>query len=286
MKNDYSRTAEAVAFARAVEQVHPASQRILTDPFAAQFLRHPYYRLAAASRLLSWGALNFLAFWAPGGQEYLMLRARFVDDLAIRLAGEGLRQIVLLGAGLDSMALRIGPSLAEVTVYEVDHPATQALKRAGYARSGVPASVRFVAVDFEKDKVAPQLREAGFDPAQRSLIVWLGVTYYLTDKAMAQALEQIAELGGAGMCLVFDYILQEVVDGTSRNPDALEKARRVAQLGEPWIFGLKPEAVGEYLARFGFALVKDYEFTELHEQYCPRRARPMNYSRLAVCERT
>ncbi len=215
-----------------------------------------------------------------------MLRARFVDDLAIRLADAGLRQIVLLGAGLDSMALRIGAALPEVTVYEVDHPATQALKRDGYARSGVPKSVRFVAVDFEKDKVAPQLREAGFDPTQRSLIVWLGVTYYLTDKAMAQALEQIAELGGAGTRLVFDYILKEVADGSSRNLDALAKARRVAQLGEPWIFGLKPEEVGAYLAQFGFALVKDYEFTELHEQYCPRRARAMNYSRLVVCERT
>ncbi|HWQ33047.1 MAG TPA: class I SAM-dependent methyltransferase [Blastocatellia bacterium] len=284
MKNEYSRTAEAVAFARAVEQAYPAAQRILTDPYAAEFLRHPYYRLASASRLLSWGALNFLAFWAPGGQEYLMLRARFVDDLAIRLAGEGLRQIVLLGAGLDSMALRIGPALRQVTVYEVDHPATQALKREGYERIGVPDNLRFVAVDFEKDEPGARLRAAGFDPAQRSLIVWLGVTYYLTEQAMARALRQIAEFG-AGTCLVFDYILKEVVDGTSRNLDALDKARRVAWLGEPWIFGLEPERVGEYLAQFGFTLLEDYEFARLHQRYCPARRLPMNYSRLVVCER-
>jgi methyltransferase (TIGR00027 family) len=285
MKDEYSRTAEAVAFARAIEQVYPAAQRILTDPCAAEFLRLPYYRLAAASRTLSWSALAFLALWAPGGQEYLMLRARFVDDLATKLSSEGLRQIVLLGAGLDSLALRIQSALREVTVYEVDHPATQALKREGYARVGVPANVRFVTVDFEQDDLVASLRAAGFDPAQRSLIVWLGVTYYLTERAMARALGQIAELGGLGTQLVFDYILKDVIDGTSRNPDALEKARRVAQLGEPWIFGLEPQRVAEYLAQFGLALLEDYEFAELREQYCPTRRLPMNYSRLVVCER-
>ncbi|HZS07764.1 MAG TPA: SAM-dependent methyltransferase [Blastocatellia bacterium] len=285
MRQDYSRTAEAVALARAVEQARPPSRRILDDPFAAHFLKNRWYRVIARSRMLSRLMLRFLDRWAPGGQEYLMLRARFVDDLAVRLAGEGVSQIIMLGAGLDDMALRIQPSLRDVTFYEVDHPATQALKRAGFARLGVPGNVRFVAVDFERDDVGTGLRQAGFDPTRRVLIVWVGVTYYLTERAMARALVQIAGLGSSGTRLVFDYILAEVAAGTSRNKDALSKARRVAQLGEPWIFGLEPPRVADYLTSFGFTLLRDYELSELHARYCPRRPPPMDYSRIVVCER-
>lgn len=285
MKNEYSRTAEGVALARAIERVLPAEKRILHDPYAAKFLRNPMCRMIAGSRLLSYQMLLFLRAWAPGGQEYLMLRARFVDDLATRLAAEGVGQIVILGAGLDSMALRIQAALREVTVYEVDHPATQALKREQFAEIGVPPNVRFVAVDFEQDDLSTKLKVAGFVPTQRVLIVWLGVTYYLTAQAMARAMAQMSEFSCQRSQLVFDYILADVIDGTSSNRDALEKARRVASLGEPWIFGFRPEEIGDYLDTFGFALLKDYEFSELHAQYCPQRPLPMTYSRLVVCER-
>jgi methyltransferase (TIGR00027 family) len=285
MRQDYSRTAEAMALLRAAEQARPSSSRIIEDPYAAAFLQNPYFRLIARFRPLSRLLLWFLDHWAAGGREFLLIRARLVDDLAAELAAAGLEQIVLLGAGFDTLALRIREALRGVRIFEVDHPATQAVKREVMARLDAPSKVRFAAVDFEQGDFAACLRAAGFAPERRSLIVWVGVSYYLTAQALARALTQIAALGGAGTRLVFDYMLAEVIDGTSANRDALSKARRVARLGEPWLFGLTPAQVSDYLAPFGFKLLKDYEPAELRARYCPQSRLPMSYVRIAICER-
>jgi methyltransferase (TIGR00027 family) len=285
MREDYSRTAEGMALLRAIEQVAPPATRIIDDPYAVEFLRHPALKPIARSRLLARLTLRFMNFWAPGAQEFLTIRPQFVDELTSDLAGQGLAQVVMLGAGFDTMPLRIRDRLRSVEVFEVDHPATQAAKRETLARLGVPPNVRFVAADFEKDDFVEKLRAAGFDPSRRTLISWLGVTYYLTDAAMARALTQIASLGGAGTWLVFDYMLKAIIDGTSTNREALSKARRVAALGEPWLFGIDPPRLGEYLAPFGFSVLQDYGSAELRAKYCPHRTPPMSYVRLAVCAR-
>ncbi len=286
MREDYSRTAEAVALARALQQKLPASERILNDPYASAFLQQPYLRLVAGSWLRSRLLSRFLDFWATGGQEFVAIRARFADDLTKEMASAGLQQLVLLGAGFDSMALRIKETLAEVTVFEVDHPATQVVKRKVMARLGAPDNLRFVAVDFEKDDFVEKLKTAGFDATRRSLIIWMGVSYYLTAQAMARALTQIASLGGGGTRLTFDYFLQEVIDQTTTNPEARFAARRVAQLSEPWLFGLKPEAVAGYLAAFGFQLIADYDAEALRRKYRVQRFKPLDYAHIVVCERT
>jgi len=288
MREDYSRTAEGMAMVRALEQFVPPPERIIHDPFAKEFLINRRYRRLAASPTLSRLLLLFLKYWAPGGQEFLTVRPRLVDDLAVKLAAspESLEQIVILGAGFDTMALRIRESLRGVMVFEVDHPATQIAKRGVMARIGAPDNLRFVAVDFERGDFTAGLHEAGFDPARRSLVVWVGVSYYLTGNAVAKTLEQVAGLGGAGTKLVWDYLLAEVAGGTTANRDARDKARRAARLGEPWLFGLETPQVPHYVEQFGFHLLKDYDPKELRELYCPRRATPMSYVRIAVCERS
>src|SRR2546428_378341 len=134
--NQYSRTAEGVALLRMLEQLQPAGRRILNDPYAAAFLQDARLRLIARSWLLSSLMLRFLNLWSPGAQETLAIRARLVDDLAVEMAG--LAQIAIVGAGFDTMALRIKDALPAVTVFEVDHPATQAVKREAFARIGMP----------------------------------------------------------------------------------------------------------------------------------------------------
>lgn len=270
---------------RALEQSVAPSERIINDPFAKKFLFNRHYRRLAGSPLLAYGTLLFLKAWSPGGQEFLTSRARLVDDLAMKLVEKGLDQIVVLGAGFDTMVLRIRENLRNVTVFEVDHPATQIAKREVMERIGIPENLRFVAVDFEKDDFTEKLRDAGFDPLRRSFIVWVGVSYYLTNKAVANTLEQISTMGGEGTQLIWDYLLAEVLDGTTTNRDALDKARRAAKLGEPWLFGLETSQVPYYVEQFGFRLVKDYDPEELRALYCPRRAMPMSYVRIAVCER-
>lgn len=233
MRESYSLTAEGMALLRAIEQAHAPAERIIKDPYAAAFLRFPGLRLLARQPRLARWVLRLLDRHAPGAVEFLTIRPRLMDELATALAAQGVEQIVILGAGFDTMVLRIQDKLHGATIYEVDHPATQAAKCATLAKLGTPANVRFVAVDFEHDDFVEKLIAAGFDPARRTLVSWLGVTYYLTPAAMARTLTQIATLGGTGMKFVFDYMLAEIIDGTSQNREALNKARFVARLGEP-----------------------------------------------------
>src|SRR5262245_56035397 len=285
MRNVYSRTAEVMAAIRALEQFQPAPRRIISDPYASEFLIRPSFKLLALSGWLANPAMRAVGVWAPGALEFLTIRARLSDEIAAEMATNGLEQVALLGAGFDTMSLRAGGALREVTIYEVDHPATQAIKREVMGRIGAPENLRFVSVDFERDDFVEKLREAGFAPDRHSLVVWMGVTYYLTAQAMTRALCQIHTLGGAGMRFVFDYMLKEVIDGSTLNGDALRKARIAARLGEPWLFGLNPAMIGDYLAAFNFKLLKDYNAEELRARYCPERAALMSYVRIVVCER-
>ncbi len=286
MRQDYSRTAEGMAVLRALEQHQPAARRILNDPYAKEFLFNPAFRLLAWLPLHSRATSFLLQFWAPGGQEFLTIRPRLVDELAVEQAAQGISQIVLLGAGFDTLAWRQREALRRVTIFEVDHPATQRAKRQVSERIGQPDNLRFVAVDFERDDFVEKLREAGFDAARPSFIIWVGVSYYLTAQAVAGTLQRIAAISPPGTKLVWDYMLADVVDGTTRNQEALDKARRAAWLSEPWLFGLQPEELGAYLKQFGFKLLHDYEPAELRARYCPQRLMPMNYVRIAVCERS
>ena len=285
MRHDYSRTAEGVALVRALEQHVPAAQRILDDEFAASFLQNRWYRRIISSSLWSRGLLKFLAHWAPGGQEFLTMRPRLVDDLVKAESAHGLAQVVILGAGFDTHAWRCRAALTNVTVFELDHPATQLAKRALSARLGIPPNLRFVAVNFETDDFAERLLAAGFDTARPTVFVWVGVSYYLTAPAVADTLQRIAQLSRPGTQVVWDYMLAEVIDGTTTNREALDKARRAAQLGEPWLWGIAPVALPAYLAQGGLRLVHDYEPTELRARYAPARPLPMSYTRIAVCEK-
>jgi methyltransferase (TIGR00027 family) len=285
MRNGYSRTAEVMAALRALEQFQPAPRRIICDPHASEFMIRPSFKLLARSRWLANPTTRAVDVWAPGAMEFLTIRARLSDEVASEMATNGLEQIALLGAGFDTISLRIKDALRGVAIFELDHPATQTIKREVMGRIGAPENLRFVAVDFERDDFVEKLRQAGFTFGRRSLVVWMGVTYYLTAQAMTRALSQIHTLGGSGMRFIFDYMLKEVVTGSSQNREALNKARIAAILGEPWLFGLDPETVRPYLAAFNFKLLKDYDAKELHARYCPERARPMNYIRIVVCDR-
>jgi methyltransferase (TIGR00027 family) len=286
MRQEYSRTAEAMAFLRALEQHQPAGERIIDDPYAAAFLLNSYYPWVIKRPWAVRWVTAFLRTWAPGGQELLTIRPRLVDDLIKAEAANGLQQVVILGAGFDTHAWRCREVLRDVTVFEIDHPATQQAKREQSAQLGLPGNVRFVAVDFEKDDFAERLLAAGFDPARSTFFVWVGVSYYLTAPAVADTLQRIASLSRSGTKLVWDYMLADVVDGTSTNREALAKARRVAQLGEPWLFGVATNAMSMFLTSFGFRLLKDYEPAELQADYAPNRQLPMSYVRMVVCEKT
>lgn len=182
-----------------------------------------------------------------------------IAEVAAQAAVErrGVRQIVVLGAGLDTFAYR-SPFAEIVRIFEVDHPATQAWKRRQLRETHIsrPANLTFTPVDFETDDLRQRLAASGLDPALRTFFIWLGVVPYLSDDAVFSTLAFIAELLGGGD-VVFDYGEPPcaLMPETSRNYH--RRAKRVAAMGEPFVFSLSTEVLHRRLAQLGFLTVED-----------------------------
>jgi methyltransferase (TIGR00027 family) len=162
-----------------------------------------------------------------------------------------------------------------VTVFEVDHPATQQANREALAGTvGQLASrVRFVPVDFERDELGQALRAAGYRDGTPSLFLWEGVTNYLTPAAVDRTLGAVRGLaaGAAGSLLVFTYVDRATVAGDhSRFPEGRRWVEGVRRRGEPWTFGLDPAEVAEFLSRRGFEPIRDLSTAEAGEWYFSR----------------
>jgi methyltransferase (TIGR00027 family) len=168
-----SRTALGVALRRAVHQLADAQPHILADPIAAPILL-PTYRDALDKAIAGKND--------PGSRmlrTWLVARSRYAEDNLALAVSRGIRQYVLLGAGLDTFAHR-NPHTG-LRVFEVDHPATQHWKRGLLSEHNIahPDALTYVPVDFESQSLIDELHAAGFDSTQPTLFAWLGVTMYL-----------------------------------------------------------------------------------------------------------
>jgi methyltransferase (TIGR00027 family) len=175
--------------------------------------------------------------------------------------------LVVLGAGLDTFAYR-SPFGDRLRIFEVDHPATQQWKRARLGASGIalPSWLTFAPVDFERETLSTGLDAAGFDPRAGTFFTWLGVVPYLTEPAIFTTLGFIGALPG-GADVVFDY--GEPPDTLSPEMRAYHdrRAKRVAELGEPWVTYFDPGALAERLKGVGLPQVEDLATRDLTERY-------------------
>jgi methyltransferase (TIGR00027 family) len=184
-------------------------------------------------------------------------RQTVYDDVVDRYL-PGIAQFIILGAGFDTRALRL-PSDAHVRSFEVDTPATVNLKQEALKKADVdPAGVTFVAADFEQEDWFDLLVEAGFNPAERALFLWEGVTPYLDRNAVEDTLGRIAGTA-AGSVIAFDYFSTEVLE--SRSPIMRIVRRSLQKGGEPLKFGVDSapplrERVSELVRSCGLALVE------------------------------
>ncbi len=216
----------AVAFARGVASLPGRRPGPAIDPLAARMLGPLGGVLRGLAPLSArTGAVRLaLRLGSLGLVDHIALRTAALDDAVAEMLARGPRQLVLLGAGLDARAFRL-PGLEDVTVFEVDHPATQRVKRRR-ARSLTPHAreVRFVAVDFERERVDERLREEGFDGAEPTAWLWEGVVPYLEPAATRSTLSRIAALSAPGSALAVTY-------GTTHDRIWLERFAGPVHLG-------------------------------------------------------
>ena len=273
-----SRTAEYQAAFRAFESVRrPARARLFTDPYALDVLPPDLHRLVGLARLPLLGAY---VRWrgerqAPGAMTSGIARTRLIDDWLKEGLADGIRQVVLLGAGFDFRPYRM-PELAECRVVEIDHPATQPAKKERLARlvGRVPDRVTFVAADLTSDDLCAILGSLDLGAA-RTVFLCEGVTHYLGGAAVDATLRAVAATSAPGSRLVFTYLHGGLLDGSKRFDGAYLAAGNVASVGEPWIWGLDPAAMRAFLAERGFTLVADLGADDYRARYWGERGRRM-----------
>jgi methyltransferase (TIGR00027 family) len=206
-----------------------------------------------------------------GLRLFIAARSRVAEDALAAAVGRGVRQAVVLGAGLDTLALRAPHAGAGLRTFEVDHPAAQAWKRDRLAQLGLrpPATLTFVPVDFEHDDLPTALRAAGFRDDRPAFFAWLGVVPYLTRAAVTGTLRAIAAVPGAEV--VFDYTEPDEHMTPGRRARAAALADRVAAAGEPLVTRLDPGEVARELRVLGFADVEDLGPADLAVRLFGRR---------------
>jgi methyltransferase (TIGR00027 family) len=279
-----SRTAQFVALYRALEHRERRRPRLFADPFAHAFLPTNYRLLVQATWLppVHDRVRRYADFRAPGARTSAIARTRFIDDLARGSLADGVRQMVVLGAGFDTRAHRLR-ELADVPFFEVDAIGTQTAKRAVLRRLRGRDHVRYVPVDFLRDDLASALVGAGWDTSRRTLVVWEGVTNYLTHQAVETVLGWVAGIAG-GAVLVFTYVHAGLLDGSVAFEGGAQILGNVRTLGEPWTFGLRPDEVRGFLARSGLTLREELGADDYRARYLPADPPDRGYSfyRLAV----
>ena len=246
-----SRTAAAVAVARGLAELLPPEAQLARDPYGAAFS----YRGVREhlGRLRPLAETRVMKAWIL----YMQVRTRVIDDALRAFLAAGGRQVVLLGAGYDTRALRL-PELADATILEIDHPATQGRKRSVLAKLGADSPARYVTWDFETramEDLPDVLEEAGLDRAQPVFTIWEGVTMYLTEAAIDASLRAIRAWSPAGSKLAMTYFVKTRI----AQPSLVTRMAKavVATLGEPWRFGWDPADLPAYLEARGFKLERD-----------------------------
>ena len=201
----------------------------------------------------------------------VILRSRRAEDALADAVARGVRQYVVLGAGFDSFIVRQPEFARGLTVFEVDQPSSQAMKRRRLTECGVdvPANVCFVAADLSAEPLADALARSGFSPTVPAFFSWLGVTVYLARAANEAALAGVAAAAAPGSEIVFTYLDQRVLGAGSEVFERMRVAR--AADGEPWLSGFDPATLAADLCALGLELVEDLDAAALTARYCAGR---------------
>jgi methyltransferase (TIGR00027 family) len=241
-----SRTIEIPAVMRALHQTVDGDPKILTDPIAPRLIDADDDR----SWLVPLLSHPFAKQWRAG----FALRSRYAEDCLAERVQSGVRQYVVLGAGLDSFAYRQPRWAGSLRIYEVDHPITQQWKRHRLKTAGIaiPSNLTFVSTDFESASISDALRAAGFAFGSLTLCSWMGVTQYLTEDALEATFRFVLSLPSLSE-IVFSFILPQAEVSGVEAEALLIAAQRAAEVGEPWLARFRADELAVKLRSMGFS---------------------------------
>ena len=259
-------TADLVATIRALHQRDRV--RLVYDPYAillcGRFARR-ILRIRPAGWLMAHCTLRRLRSVALG----TLIRARYAEQALETAVGAGITQYVIIGAGMDSFALRRSDLMPRLQVFEVDRPAMQEIKQERLRRADldIPRGLHFVPADLERIPVMNALSKSTFEPARRAFLSMLGVIYYLPQEVLTSTVRSIAGGVAAGSQLVVDYML----DAGSSWPKHLEKRAQleayVARRGEPIRSDFSLAQMSGLMDEAGFRTIEGITVMDLGHRY-------------------
>ena len=249
------RTAIGAACMRALHLLQDGEPKILRDEFALPLSGVTAEQLLATAKSRQ----------IPDSTATWVVRSRLAEDRVEEGYARGIHQYVVLGAGLDSFALRSAPRFPALRVFEVDDPPMQGWKQRRLAELGlaVPSALRFAPCDFEKESVADALARAGFEAHRPALVSWLGVTQYLTRQAIRETLRWAASLAPGS-----EFVLTYCVPGPEAEATKAEHARQ----GVRFETFFRPEEIVSALTEAGFAQIEALTPDWLERRYFAGRS--------------
>jgi len=256
-----SQTAESVAACRASHFLHAERPLVFEDPYAIELLGQEWRERSLA---------DVGEIWQHPTTCVILGRSRYTEDqleAAVRL---GVDQYVILGAGLDTFALRRPDLMETISVYEVDTPATQEWKRDSLAKlvDELPAALEFIPTDLEHETIAESLARSSFRSDRLSFFSWLGSTVYLSREGVFRTLKSIAAASAPGSEIFFDYcVSDEFITEQEDVAVAHVVYEYTSQVGEPHTAFLNPHTLPNEVGAVGFEVIENISPKQMDERY-------------------
>lgn len=274
MKRDRtSRTAQYMAFFRALETERNSNDRLFSDVFAIHFLEAKLRFVTRISRysLIRKYINSKIQNKIPGGLSSGIARTKYIDDLLQSTINKGVQQVIILGAGFDTRALRLN-YLETIPVIEIDHPNTSNFKAEIYKNriQNPSKNISFFQIDFNNQSLEELAEQHNFDFAKPTTVIWEGVTNYLTEDAVKNTFTFISKFT-KNSYVIFTYVHKKILENPASFLGGEKLLKDLNKLEEKWTFGFQPEELSNYLNQFDMSIVEDMGATEYRKKYLPNR---------------
>jgi methyltransferase (TIGR00027 family) len=274
MKTDTpSRTAQYMALFRAIETVRPSQKRLFNDPYSMIFLDNTFKLAVKISSIPFLGRLilKIIQNNAPGALSSGIARTKYIDDLLEQTISDGVEQVIILGAGFDTRALRLN-FLENISLIEIDHPDTSNIKieKLKNTIGHLPSNVKYYQLDFKKQSLTDLANEYNLNLDIPTTFIWEGVTNYLNQEAVDKTFEFIQKFSDKTY-IIFTYIDKQVLDNPQAFQGTEQLFKNLKKSEEPYTFGIQPDMLPEYLKKFDITLIENKSADEYRNKYIPER---------------
>jgi methyltransferase (TIGR00027 family) len=267
--NTASRTAQYMALFRALETVRPSRVRLFTDSCAVSFLDHGLKLAVRISTLPLIGGFipKIIQSKGPGALSSGIARTKYIDDLLERTVRNGIEQVIILGAGFDTRALRLN-FLKGIPVIEIDHPDTLRFKmnKLKERLENLPQHVRYIPIDFNQQSLNDLAGEYHLNFNILTTVIWEGVSNYLNQQAIDKTFEFITKFP-QGSYIIFTYIDKLVLSNRQSFIGTEKLFKNLNKNEECWTFGFDPDELSDYLLRFNLTLLVDWGADKYRAKY-------------------